>query len=99
MLVSTVQAHGMVRTRPSLSSWRISPADKKNAVDVIASKLRYLHDLRQVALRATLAALIETPLQETRGSASRKSGRVIVSHDPTFSREAASPQAMRNACI
>ena len=78
MLVSTVQAHGMVRTRPSLSCRRISPADKNNAVDVISSKLRHLHDLRQVALLATLAALIETPLQETRGSALQNLGGFIV---------------------
>jgi hypothetical protein len=78
MLVSTMQAHGMVRTRPRLSCWRISPADKNNAVDVIASKLRYLHDLRQLALLATLAALIETPLQETRGSALQNLGGFIV---------------------
>jgi len=40
-------------------------------------------------LRATLAALIETPLQNPRGSALRKSGRDIVSHVPFFSRTAA----------
>ena len=40
-------------------------------------------------LRPTLAALIETPLQEPRGSAIREYGRDIVSHVPFFSREAA----------
>ena len=49
-----------------------------DAVDVIASRLRYLHYLRQVVLGATLAALIETPLQELRGSAIRKQGGFIV---------------------
>jgi hypothetical protein len=79
-----------VHTRPRLSCLRISPADNNDAVDVIASRLRHLHYLRQVGLGATLAALIETPLQELRGSAIRESGRDIVSHDPRFSRNAAS---------
>ncbi len=43
-----------VRTRPRLSCLRISPADNNDAVDVIASRLRHLHYLRQVVLRATL---------------------------------------------
>ncbi|MCX6963334.1 MAG: helix-turn-helix domain-containing protein [Verrucomicrobia bacterium] len=33
---------------------RISPADNNDAVDVIAYRLRHLHYLRQVVLRATL---------------------------------------------
>jgi len=43
-----------VRTRPRLSCLRISPADNNDAVDVIASRLRHLHYLRQMVLRATL---------------------------------------------
>jgi len=43
-----------LRTRPRLSRLRISPADKNNAVDVIASGLRHIHYLRRVVLRATL---------------------------------------------
>ena len=43
-----------VRTRPRLSCLRISPADNNDAVDVIASRLRHLHYLRQVVLGATL---------------------------------------------
>ena len=43
-----------VRTRPRLSCVRISPADKNDALDVIASRLRHLHYLRQVVLGATL---------------------------------------------
>lgn len=43
-----------VRTRPRLSCLRIFPANNNDAVDVIASRLRHLHDLRQVALRARL---------------------------------------------
>jgi hypothetical protein len=43
-----------VRTRPRLSCLRISPADNKDTEDVIASRLRHLHYLRQVVLRATL---------------------------------------------
>ena len=43
-----------VSTRPRLSCLRISPADNNDAVDVIASRLRHLHYLRQVVLRATL---------------------------------------------
>ena len=49
-----------------------------DAVGVIASRLRHLHYLRQVGLGATLSALIETPLQELRGSAIRKQGGFIV---------------------
>jgi hypothetical protein len=43
-----------VRTHPRLSCLRISPADNNDAVDVIASRLRHLHYLRQVVLGATL---------------------------------------------
>ena len=43
-----------VSTRPRLSYLRISPADHHDAGDVIASRLRHLHYLRQVVLRATL---------------------------------------------
>ena len=43
-----------VSTRPRLSCLRISPADTIDAVDVIASRLRHLHYLRQGVLRATL---------------------------------------------
>jgi len=43
-----------VRTRPRLSCLRISPAANNDAVDVIASRLRHLHYLRQVGLHATL---------------------------------------------
>jgi hypothetical protein len=57
---------------------RISHLDNNDAVDVIASRLRHLHYLRQVLLRSTLAALIETPLQETRGSAIQNMGGFIV---------------------
>ena len=46
-----------VRTRPRLSCLRISPADNNDAVDVIASRLRHLHYLRQVVLHATLTLL------------------------------------------
>jgi uncharacterized protein with von Willebrand factor type A (vWA) domain len=46
-----------VRTRPRLSGLRISPADTIDAVDVIASRLRHLHYLRQGVLRATLTSL------------------------------------------
>jgi hypothetical protein len=65
-------------THPKLSCLRISPADNNDAVDVIASRLRHLHYLRQVGLGATLAALIETPLQELRGSAIREPEKGIV---------------------
>lgn len=51
--ISCLLASG-VRTRPTLSCLRISPADTIDAVDVIASRLRHLHYLRQVVLRATL---------------------------------------------
>jgi hypothetical protein len=37
-----------------LSCLRISAADNNDAVDVIASRLRHLHYLRQVVLGATL---------------------------------------------
>jgi hypothetical protein len=57
---------------------RISHLDNNDAVDVIASRLRHLHYLRQVLLRSTLAALIETPLQETRGTAIQNMGGFIV---------------------
>jgi hypothetical protein len=57
---------------------RISHLDNNDAVDVIASRLRHLHYLRQVVLRATLAALIEMPLQEPRGSALQNMGGFIV---------------------
>ena len=43
-----------VSTRPRLSCLRISPADNNDAVDVIASRLRHFHYLRQVVLRAKL---------------------------------------------
>ena len=49
-----------VRTRPGLSCLRISPADTIDAVDVIASRLRHLHYLRQGVLRATLTVLRAT---------------------------------------
>ena len=57
---------------------RISHLDNNDAVGVIASRLRHLHYLRQGVLRPTLAALIEAPLQELRGSAIRNQGGFIV---------------------
>ena len=51
--ISCLLASG-VRTRPRLSCLRISPADTIDAVDVIASRLRHFHYLRQGVLRATL---------------------------------------------
>jgi hypothetical protein len=53
-------------------------ANEGDAVDVIASRLRHLHYLRLEVLRPTLAALIETPLQEPRGGALRNLGGFIV---------------------
>jgi hypothetical protein len=47
-----------VRTRPRLSCLKISRADNNDAVDVIASRLRHLHYLRQVVLRATLTRFL-----------------------------------------
>ena len=41
-----------VRTRPRLSCLRIFPAGNNDAVDDTASRLRPLHDLRQVGLAA-----------------------------------------------
>ncbi|MCX6961747.1 MAG: hypothetical protein NTZ08_04780 [Verrucomicrobia bacterium] len=63
---------------------RISHLDNNDAVGVIASRLRHLHYLRQGVLRPRLAALIETPLQELRGSAIRNLGGSILRHDPKF---------------
>ena len=66
-----------VSTRPRLSCVRISPADNNDAVDVIASRLRHLHYLRQGVLRATLATLIDAATGTARQRDS-KSGRAIV---------------------
>ena len=84
-----------MRTRPRLSCLRHSSADNNDAVDVIAFRLRHLHYLRQVVLRATLATLIETPLQGTaRQRDSKPWEGSSSSHDPSLSREAALSYSM-----
>ncbi len=50
-----------VRKGTRLSCLRISRNDNNDAVDVIASRIRHLHDLRQVVLLATLAQKRRVP--------------------------------------
>jgi len=83
-----------VSTRPRLSCVRISPADNNDAVDVIASRLRHLHYLRQGVLRATLATLIDAATGTARQRDSKPWESSSSSHDPFFSCEAALSYSM-----